>query len=429
MAVRCAPHDQTRDPLHRPVGRPAALRARLQGRPGRAGLRAPHGLRAVHRGLRRRVHAQIAVTVRDATFDVLRRLGLTTIFSNPGSTEVPFLAGLPEDLEFVLALHEASVVGLATGWALGREAPAFALLHTTAGLGNAVAALATARVNRAPLVVAVGQQDRRHLAQEPFLAGRLEGLAGEYPVAVETPVRAQDVPGALVRAHATAVTGRGPALVIVPMGDWEAPAPAPHEVLGPARLVRAAAADEAAVDALAALLSEAQRPALVVGAGADSALAWAALEALAARIGAPVWQEAFGARAGFPQDHPRFAGHLPAARPGVRRALAGNDVVLVVGAPVLRQYAYAPGPLVDPGTRLAILTDDPAEAHRAPVELAVLADPAAVCAALAARLDPRPGKPVVRASPPPVAPAPPLRAGHVFAALAERLPVDAVVVE
>src|SRR3954449_3556577 len=121
------------------------------------------------------------MTVRDATYEVLRRLGLTTIFSNPGSTEVPFLAGLPDDLRFVLALHEGSVVGMATGWALGRGEPAFVLLHTTAGLGNAVGALATARVNRAPLVVLVGQQDRRHLVFEPFLAGRLEGLAGGGP--------------------------------------------------------------------------------------------------------------------------------------------------------------------------------------------------------------------------------------------------------
>ncbi|MGZ8634162.1 MAG: thiamine pyrophosphate-binding protein, partial [Solirubrobacteraceae bacterium] len=183
-----------------------------------------------------------APTVRDATFDVLRRLGLTTIFSNPGSTEVSFLAGLPHDLRFVLALHEGSVVGMATGFAIGRGEPAFALLHTTAGLGNAVSALATARVNRAPLVVMVGQQDRRHLAQEPFLAGRLDGMAGEYPVSVEQPVRAQDVPGALVRAHHAAVSGRGPALVIVPMDDWHAPAPEAHEVPGPDRLLRAGTA-------------------------------------------------------------------------------------------------------------------------------------------------------------------------------------------
>ena len=139
-------------------------------------------------------------TVRDATFEVFRRRGLTTIFSNPGSTEVPFLAGLPDDLQFVLGLHEGSVLGLATGYALGRGEPALVLVHTTAGLGNSVGGIATARVNRAPLVIIVGQQDRRHLVFEPFLAGRLHGLAGEYPVWTEQPVRAQDVPGAIDRA-------------------------------------------------------------------------------------------------------------------------------------------------------------------------------------------------------------------------------------
>src|SRR5918995_347766 len=158
--------------------------------------------------------ARRAATVRDATLDVLRELGLTTIFSNPGSTEVSFLTGLPDDFRFVLGLHEGSVVGMAGGFAIGRGEPAFALLHTTAGLGNAVAALATARVNRAPLVVMVGQQDRRHLALQPFLAGRLDGLAGEYPVYHEQPIRAQDVPGAISRAYHEARTHRGPALVI-----------------------------------------------------------------------------------------------------------------------------------------------------------------------------------------------------------------------
>lgn len=74
-------------------------------------------------------------TVRDAAFEVLRRTGMTTIFGNPGSTEIPLLAGLPEDLRFVLALHEGSVVGMATGWALAGRGPALTVLHTTAGHG------------------------------------------------------------------------------------------------------------------------------------------------------------------------------------------------------------------------------------------------------------------------------------------------------
>src|SRR6185295_18175384 len=176
-------------------------------------------------------------TVRDATFDVLRERGLTTIFSNPGSTEVPFLAGLPDDLDFVLGLHEGSVVGMATGLAIGSGRAAFALLHTTAGLGNAVAALATARVNRAPVVVVVGQQDRRHLALEPFLAGRLEGLVGDYPVWVHTPPRAPEVPDAIQRAWHEAQAARGPAIVIVPMDDWMAPAGDARERSAPPRVV------------------------------------------------------------------------------------------------------------------------------------------------------------------------------------------------
>ncbi|MFI2031775.1 thiamine pyrophosphate-dependent enzyme [Streptomyces buecherae] len=370
-------------------------------------------------------------TVRDAAFDVMRQHGLTTLFANPGSTEVALLADLPDDLAFVLALHEGSVVGAATGWAIARDQPALVLLHTTAGLGNAVGALATARVNRAPLVVLVGQQDRRHLAQEPFLAGNLEGLCGEYPVRVETPIRAQDVPGAIGRAAHAATTRRGPALVIVPMNDWAEPAddlPVP----APATLRQATGADPEAVAHLADLLAEARSPALVAGSAADTEAGWAALTALAERLNCPVWQESFGARAGFPQDHRLFAGHLPGDRARLRETLAPYDLVLAVGAPVLRQYAYGEGPLAPAGTRLALLTDDADEAHRAPVELAVLAPLPAFCAALAERVPARaqaPAIPARTAPPAPPRPGEPLRAAHVLSALAERLPADAVVVE
>jgi benzoylformate decarboxylase len=372
-------------------------------------------------------------TVRDATFEVLREQGLTTIFGNPGSTEVPFLTDFPEDLRFVLGLHEGSVVGLATGWAIGRGDPALALLHTTAGLGNAVGALATARVNRAPLVVLVGQQDRRHLALDPFLAGKLRGLGGEYPVWVEEPVRAQDVPGAIGRAAHEAVTQRGPALVIVPMDDWDAPAEEEREDAAPARVVRAASADPAAVEELARFLEAAQAPALVVGAGTDDAESWKALVGLAERLVAPVFQESFGARAGFPQDHRLFAGVLPADRPRLRERLAPHDAILVVGAPAFRQSPYAPGRFTEPGTRIAIVGDNADEVQRSPAELAVLAPPASVCRALAKRLPQRDATPPEPYQPPrapdPPAAGEPLRAGHVLAALAERLPDEAVVVE
>jgi benzoylformate decarboxylase len=374
-----------------------------------------------------------AQSVREATFDVFREYGLTSLFANPGSTEVSFLADLPDDLRFVLGLHESSVVGMATGWAIGRGEPALAILHTTAGLGNAVGALATARVNRAPLVVIVGQQDRRHLASEPFLAGKLHGLAGDYPVWVDQPVRPQDVPGAVVRACHEATTASGPALVIVPMDDWAAEADEARVRAAAGRVVRGEAANGEAVAQLAELVAGAARPAIVVGAGADDPDTWEALVALAERLGCPVWQESFSARAGFPQDHALFAGHLPADRERLRRTLAPHDLVLVVGGPAFRQYPYHPGPFVEPGTRVATVSRDAAEVHRSTAELAVLAPPAAVCAELARRVPARNGPPPepIESTAPPAPPAAgePLRAAHVFDALAGRLPRNAIVIE
>jgi len=381
------------------------------------------------------VESSVAVrTVRESVFDLFRRRGLTTLFANPGSTEVPFLIGMPDDLEFVLGLHEGSVVGMASGYAIGRGKPALVLLHTTAGLGNAVGALATARVNRAPLVVVVGQQDRRHLSYEPFLAGRLTGLVGEYPVRFEQPANAQDVPAALERAYHAAEIARGPALVIVPMDDWGAAADVdrePASAVGP--VLRAAGADGNAVDALADFLAEAESPAIVVGAGADETETWAALVALAERLVAPVFQEAFGGRAGFPQDHRLFAGVLSSHRPTLRERLAPFDTVLVVGAPAFRQTGFAPGAFAHPSLRLALVSDDPEEIYRSPAHIAVLAPPAAVCRELAARLPQRDVDPPPRlvrpAAPAPPASGEPLSASHVLAALAERLPRETIMLE
>lgn len=376
----------------------------------------------------------VGTTVREATYDVMRRQGLTTIFSNPGSTEVAFLVDLPDDLEFVLALHEGSVVGIASGWAIARREPAFVLLHTTAGLGNAVGAIATARVNHAPLVVVVGQQDRRHLSLEPFLAGRLRGLAGEYPLETIEPVLAEDVPAAVGRAAHRARAEQGPVLVVVPMDDWEQPWTG--ETVASARRVqggRPTKADPAEVAELAALVRASGDPVLLAGSGNDSAEGWDTLVRLAERLQAPVWQEPFSSRAGFPQDHPLFAGHLLADRTRVREALAGHDLLVAVGGPVLRQYPYVPEPLLPPETRAVVVTADPAEAFRSPVELAVVGEPSAVLEAILTDLPPREatGPRTPRTPPVPADPAPgePLRAAHVFGRLARWLPEDTVLVE
>ena len=92
-----------------------------------------------------------AITVRDAVLDLLRRFGMTSIFGNPGSTELPLLRNLPGDFRYVLGLQEAVVVGKADGYAQATRNAAFVNLHSAAGVGHAMGNIFTAHKNRTPL--------------------------------------------------------------------------------------------------------------------------------------------------------------------------------------------------------------------------------------------------------------------------------------
>jgi len=374
-------------------------------------------------------------TVREATFDVMRQFGLTRIFGNPGTTEIPFLVGLPDDLEFVMGLHEGSVTSIATGYALATGEPQFVNLHTAPGLGNAINAIANARDLHAPLVVVVGQQDRKQLAISPFLSGRaLERVAGEYPVWSSLPVRPQDVPSTIARAYHEAKAHSGPAMVVVPMGDWQEPAD-PVAFTAPATVVRPEAVSAPQLGPMAELLTDARAPAIVTGGGNDTHAGWDATVKLAERLGCPVFHEPFSARASFPETHPQFAGHLDWRRRAIRDTLASYDTVLVLGTKAFLVYILdEEEPIVLAETQVAVITADAAEAHVSSCEIAVVAPVAAAVDALADLVPQRTSTPRFAAITRPAtlsqpALGEPLTASHVLSFLAERWPANGVLVE
>src|SRR5882757_11406807 len=116
------------------------------------------------------------MSVHDATYDLLRRLGVTTVFGNPGSTEQTFLRDFPEDFTYVLALQEASVVAMADAYAQVTGKPALVNVHTAAGLGNAMGSLVAAYDAKTPLIITAGQQHRDMVITEPYLTNRDETL-------------------------------------------------------------------------------------------------------------------------------------------------------------------------------------------------------------------------------------------------------------
>ena len=164
-------------------------------------------------------------TVHDATYNLLRALGLTTIFGNPGSTEEPFLKNFPSDFEYVLGLQEASVVAMADGYAQVTQKPVLVNLHTAAGTGNGMCNIMGAFQNKTPLIITAGQQHRAMLVNEPLLTNRdATTLPKPWVKWAFEPARAQDVPAALMRAYAVALQPpAGPVFVSIPLDDWDQP--------------------------------------------------------------------------------------------------------------------------------------------------------------------------------------------------------------
>ena len=369
----------------------------------------------------------MGTNVRTVTHELLDALGLRTLFGNPGSTELGFLQELPTDFRYVLGLHEAAAVAMADGYAQARNGAALVNLHSASGLGNAMGSLVNAFHNRAPLVVVVGQQDRRHLASEPYLFARSVELARPYVKWATEPPRASDVPGAILRAHQLALTApQGPTLVSVPASDWDEPSSSPPPPTPPPARVEPGAAG---IDALRDLLAEAAHPAMVVGAGIDVSGAWAEAVAVAEALDCPVWSAPQAPRACFPEDHRLFQGHLAIERAGASEQLAGHDLVWLIGAPAFAFLTYTEAR--EPLAPLAHLSDDPDELSRSGAVLTVLGD---VRAGLQALLS---GSPL-RASASPVLPrdaepAPPgstpLTAARFMAELAVALAPDDILVE
>src|SRR5947209_9278145 len=216
-------------------------------------------------------------SVREATFDLFRAHGMTTIFGNPGSTELPMLADFPNDFTYVLGLQELVVMGMADGFAQASGRPTHVNLHTAPGVGNAVGGIFNAQANKAPLVITAGQQVRPQITIEANLTNR-DATLGPQPYVKwsHEPPRAQDVPGAIARAiHHASLPPRGPAFVSIPMDDWGAEADADIAANSLARSVTAGAGpDRAALELLAGRLREARNPVLVAGPDVDASGGW-----------------------------------------------------------------------------------------------------------------------------------------------------------
>ncbi|WP_160159770.1 benzoylformate decarboxylase [Streptomyces sp. WAC05374] len=385
-------------------------------------------------------------TVRDETLDVLRQLGMTTIFSNPSHTEMKLFEAWPEDeFRFVMGLQEASVVGMADGYAQATGEPSLVIINGGPGLANAMGSVYTAASAKTPMVILGGQQARKMLLGEPFLIAKdSTQLPKPYIKWAGEPARPQDVPAMIAQAYRIAKQApQGPVFVAVPEDDFVRPAD-PNPVRIPT-VENATVPSPAALDRIAAALNGARRPGIVAGGPVDAQGARGALIELAEKLNARVWGAPVWNRGAFPEDHPLFAGVLPPIPELINERLsAQHDVVVVFGGPAFTLFTAwdlfstapadldrSPRPTLTEDVEFLHVTDDPLAAAATLANTAFVAPPGAVVEALVPLVEQRERTALtpVREPVPVPEPSTPLSQAYLFHLLSKELPETAVLFE
>ena len=280
---------------------------------------------------------------------------MAEIFGNPGTTELPFLEGVRQ--RYVLTLHDAIAVGAADGLAQATDRVSVANLHAAPGLGNSIGFIDTARRNRSPVLITVGQQDRRHREYEPLLQGDFESMVAGLVKYSHEVRAASEIETAIDLAFRHALEApRGPVLLSLPRDVMEDAGLVSDHAPTPPTL------PSQPVENIAGRLNAASNPVIVAGYEVDVFDAFEELTELAKRLGAPVFAEPLCSRAPVSLPFPSFAGDLLPAAALIDASLGDFDSVLLVGAD-LTLYPFTAAPLL-PGKEVLYLGTDPSVAHK-----------------------------------------------------------------
>ena len=279
--------------------------------------------------------------ISDFLLTTLELNGVSHIFGNPGTTELPLVKACEQrrKLKYVVALSEVSAVPMADGYARATRSLGVVNLHVAPGLGNGMGTLYTASVAGTPLLVLVGGQDRRFLHTNPILWGPVERMASAVCKAVFSLNTRFDAAANIRRALRTAISPPyGPVALICPpdLLDKDTDArPGTVTPTLPAQLSEAEAAR------YAKFLRAAKRPAIIAAEDVHWNNAVPELEALALAVGAPVYVAPYTGVLPVAASAPCYAGYLPPNLKQVAERLKRHDVLLFAGGRGLRNTLYS----------------------------------------------------------------------------------------
>jgi benzoylformate decarboxylase len=282
------------------------------------------------------------ITGRSAFLALLKDEGITHLFGNPGTTELPIMHALKDhpDLTYVMAMQESLVVAIADGFSRASGKLVACNVHVAPGLGNALGSLFNARFTGTPMILTAGQQEQGHGLMEPVLYGPLVQMAEPLVKWAVEVTRLEDLPRIVRRAAKIATTPpTGPVFISLP-GDI-LNSEAGIELGRSTRVDTRVKPSDESLQALVARILRAQRPVIIAGDEIVKSDALAEAAQLAEALGAPAYQCSTPYGAQFLSESPCFMGALSRLQKQVREVLSPYDLMIVLGADPLRMSVYS----------------------------------------------------------------------------------------
>ncbi|MFP6744919.1 MAG: acetolactate synthase large subunit, partial [Alphaproteobacteria bacterium] len=271
--------------------------------------------------------------------------GVDVCFSNPGTSEMHFVAALDrvDGIRCVLGLFEGVVTGAADGYARMAGKPAATLLHLGPGLGNGLANLHNAKKAHSPIVNLVGDHATHHARFDAPLSSDVVGIAESVSGWVRRTETSDRVAADAAAAVAAAAGPPGQIATLVVPADvaW---LDAPDDAAPTAAKARKTAPTTATLDACAKALEQGNAAGLLVSGGALGTRGLAAARAIAEKTGVRLFCDTFNTRLS------RGAGVAPIsplpyfAEPAVAALEGLRDLVLVGSQAPVAFFAYPERP-------------------------------------------------------------------------------------
>jgi benzoylformate decarboxylase len=332
-----------------------------------------------------------ATTGYDAFVALLASEGVEYLFGNPGTTELAIMEaiGAQSAIRYVLGLQEGIVVGMADGYARASGRLAAANVHVAPGLGNAMGSLYSAKFSGSPVLLTAGQQEQGHGLTEPLLYDPLVPIAQPLVKWAVECTRVEDLPRIIRRAAKVALAPpTGPVFLSLP-GDV-LDATATLEFGQPTRVDFDVRPADHVLEKLASRVLAAQNPVIIAGHELATRNALEEAGEFAQLLGAAVVQQTVPYGAHFPSGHRAFLGALNRNQNQVRARLEPHDLLICLGADVLRMSVHSPTDALPAGMPIVQIAERDWELGKNyPTELAVKANVRETLTALNALLKAR----------------------------------------